>query len=237
MVALLSIATVVVLGTCGFGGYLLVRDENTVVGEDPNAVPTIPKRDITSRKTDPDRLKAADVFPTTEIVVDPAYPPYKRVGAVQINNEPGCRIATVGAVGDLLSRLGCNQVIRATFTSPDGQFVVTAGLLNLRDAASAMEGHNQLSTLIGPKNRLTGYIPAGGSTKVRVLGTAPTSLAWNAQGHFLLYTVVARFDGKEIPTDDEHLKIIVYDMLQKHLRDTALEQWMTEDTPTPATTG
>jgi hypothetical protein len=221
MVTLLSIATVVVLATCGLGSYLLVRDENTVVGADPNTTPTIAKRDITSRKTDPTPMTAADVFPTAEIVADPAIPPYKIVGKPQV--APNCRLAATAQVGKLLFQLGCNQVVRATFRSPDRVFFVTAGVLNLKDADSAAEGRAELLKTVNADNRLTGYIS---QTSAKVLGRAPTSQNWFAQGHFIVYTVIARVDGKAIPADDPNVKVIVYDILEKYLRDTVLANWV-----------
>ena len=78
----------VVLATCGLGSYLLVSDDNKVVSAPTRRRPR-PSRCATSssRETDPDPLTAADVFPDAEIMVDPAVPPYKRVGEAQVADE------------------------------------------------------------------------------------------------------------------------------------------------------
>jgi hypothetical protein len=232
MVTLSVVAVAVVLGTCGLGSYLMVTDANTVVGATPTPEPTLAKRDISDRKTDPALLTAADVFPDAEVMADPAFPPYKRVGDAQVATD--CRIAATGEVGKLLVSLGCNQVVRATFTSTDGAYLVTAGIFNLSDATAATKAHTDIKVLVADpsKGRFNGFVS---NTTVRVLGRAPTQLAWDAQGHFLLYGVIARLDGKEIADDDPHVKVIVYDIVEKYLRDRFIVQWSVDrNAPTPA---
>ena len=69
-----------------------------------------------------------------------------------------------------------------------------------------------------------------------MLGRAPTNLAWDTQGHFLIYSVIARADGKEFAPDDPHAKIIVYDIVEKYLRDHVIVQWSI-DRGTPGASG
>ncbi|HEX6873324.1 MAG TPA: hypothetical protein VF163_19685 [Micromonosporaceae bacterium] len=221
MVALSLIAVAVVTATCGMGSYLLVRDESTVVGAAATPTPTIPKRDITSRANDPTPLTAADVFPDTEITADPSIPPYKRIGKAQVSKD--CRLAATSDLGKLLSSLGCNQVVRATFLSPDGTYYVTGGIFNLRDEAAGTKAEAKIKDLVDAgKGRFTGYIA---NAATRILGRAPTQLSWDAQGHFLIYSVIARKDGKELAADDAHLRVMVYDIVEKYLRDTVIERW------------
>jgi hypothetical protein len=222
MVALIVIAVAVVMATCGLGSYLLVRDANTVVGTSPTVSPTVATRDISDRKTDSALLSAADVFPDPQVVVDPAFPPYKRVGDAQVAKD--CRVAATGELGKLLVSLGCNQVVRATFTSADGAYLVTAGIFNLSDAAAATKAHTDIRVLVTDpsKGRFNGFVA---NSTVRALGRAPTQLAWDAQGHFLLYSVIARLDGKEISADDPQVRVIVYDIVEKYLRDRIIAEW------------
>jgi hypothetical protein len=220
MITLSVIAVAVVLTTCGLGSYLLLRDDRKVVTAEPSNGHL---RDITSRTSDGKLMRAADAFPGTTIVADPNYPPYKRLGGVQV--ESNCRLGATSAVGTLLLAAGCNQMVRATFSTPDNAHYVTAGIFNLQDADAASRAYDQLGKLLDPSNRFTGYIT---TADTKVLGRAPPNLAYQAQGHFLIYTVIVRVDGKESRADDPLVKVIVYDMLERYLRDGVLVRWATE---------
>jgi hypothetical protein len=226
MVAISVIATVVVLTTCGLGSFLLLRDDRKIVTADPSLTATPAMRDINSRTTDGRLMTAADVFPVAQIVADKTIPPYKQIGSVQVNSN--CRIAATANVGKLLVSLGCNQVVRATFLSPDNGYYVTAGIFNLKDSTAASSAKDQLGTLLNATNRFTGYVT---TTATQVLFRSPTNLAFYTQGHFLIYTVIARGDGKESKPDDPHIKVIVYDLLEKYLRDGVLVRWAIGPTP------
>jgi len=232
MVALSLIAVAVVITTCGLGSYLLVRDDNKIVGAGPTVTPEVPKRDISSRTTDPALLSVADVFPDKEIMADPTIPPYKRLGNPQMAKD--CRVGATSDLGKLLNKLGCNQVVRATFVSPDSAYVLTAGIFNLKDSASTTKAHTEIKQLVDTsKGRFSGLIS---HSSAKVLGRAPTNLAWDTQGHFLIYSVIARADGKEFAPDDPHAKIIVYDIVEKYLRDHVIVQWSI-DRGTPGASG
>jgi hypothetical protein len=226
MVALGVIATVVVLAFCSFGSYLMVKDDTKVVGADPSPTNTVPTRDINDRRKDATPLAVKDVFPEAEIIADPTIPPYKRMGNAQAAKD--CRVAATGDLGKLLNTLGCNQVVRATFSSPDGGFYVTAGVFNLTDFNAANSALAQVKSLVdASKGRFTGYIS---NDKTKILGRAPTNLAWDAQGHFFIYAVMARVDGKDFASDDPHVPVMVYDIVQKYLRDTVLANWAIDKT-------
>ncbi|HLT12138.1 MAG TPA: hypothetical protein VK028_15275 [Micromonosporaceae bacterium] len=229
MVAIGVIATVVVIATCSFASYLLVADDGKLVGATPTPTIEVPLRDISSRKADPEPLTADDLFPTSEIIADPNYPPYVRIGEPQVAKD--CRTAASGEVGKLLKSLGCNQVVRATFRSPDGGYYITAGVFNLRDEAAATKAHNEVQSLVDELNRFNGYIP---DRSLRVLGTSPTYLSWDMRGHFLIYCVIARVDGGEHEPDDPNLTLIVYDLVETYLRDKKLGEWAIDrSTPGP----
>jgi hypothetical protein len=225
VIALSVIAAVVVIATCGLGSYMLVKDDTTVVGASPTPSPTVVKRDINDRKTDPAAMTVADVFPAAAVpAADPTVPPYKRMGNAQINKD--CRVAATNDVGKLLRSLGCSQVIRATFVSPDGGYYLTAGVFNLKDNAACQQAHGAIPRLVDAgKGRLSGFVANAAS---RVMGRAPTQLAWDAQGHFLIYTVIARADGKEFADGDPNVRVIVYDIVEKYLRDKVIAEWSIE---------
>jgi hypothetical protein len=219
MIALSVIAIAVVFSTCGLGSFLLFKDDRQLTALPP-PTPTIPTRDISSRDVDKAMMAPADVFPATEITVDPSVPPYKRLGDVQEMLD--CRAGASGDVGKLLVTKGCNQVIRATFSSTDGLYLVTAGIFNLKDAASANQAVEQIKTIDASKGRFTGYISTPNAI---ALGRAATQVGWESEGHFLIYCVIARADRKDLATDDPMIKVIVYDMVEKYLRDTVIMNW------------
>ena len=233
MIALSFITTVVVVATCGLGAYLLVRDERTIVSAPPTSPPP-PTRDISNREVDPEPLTAADVFPDEEIVASPSIPPYQRIGSVQVLQD--CRLGATADLGRLLRSLGCNQVVRATFSSPDKIYFVTAGIFNLKDEESATKVANEIPTLVdASKGRFTGYISTPGT---RVLGRAPTHLAWEVAGHFLAYAVIARVDGKPLTNDEAYLKVMVYDIVEKYLLEQVIGRWALDPaaaSPQPST--
>jgi hypothetical protein len=234
MIALSIIASAVVIAVCGLGSYLVVKDDSKVVGA-PTPSPTALRRDISNRATDAVPLTINDVFPSAEMAAAEAgVPPYKRVGAVQLTKD--CRLAATGEVGKLLKSLGCNQVIRATFLSPDGAYVVTAGVFNLRDNAAALKAHSDIPELVAAgKGRLAGYISG---VDARALGRAPAQVNGDPQGHFLIYTVIARKDGKAFADADPNVRVIVYDVAEKYLRDRVIGEWSIDrSTPGPSSPG
>src|SRR6185503_14982454 len=96
-------------------------------------------------------------------------------------------------IAALLATGGCSQVVRATLKSPNGQYLITAGVFNLTDEKAAEEAHNGVKPAVdGQRGRFTG-MAAGTGTEAIV--RAPTQLGWNFRGHFLAYCVIARTDG------------------------------------------
>jgi hypothetical protein len=225
MITLTAIAVVVVLAVCGLGSYLLVRDDATAVGANAQVTPPVPTRDITDRELDPDAMSIKDVFPTDEMRAGPSIPAYPMIGKPQLLRD--CRIAATGEVGRLLKKLGCNQAIRATFASPDKSYMITAGVFNLRDDDAATKAHEQIPKLVDDgQGRLAGFV-AGSSSKV--MGRAPTQLAWYPQGHFLVYAVIARKNGRAFADPDPNVQVIVYDVVEKYLRDRVIASWAVDE--------
>ncbi len=231
MVAIGAIAVVVVVALCSFGSFMLVKDDNAVIGAPPTPETTAVKRDISSRATDPNPMTPADVFPAAEIIADPNFPPYTLVGEVQSNTD--CRVGANFDVGKLLVASQCNQVIRASFSAPDGKYFVTGGVFNLPDAASATTFATEAKGLVdAQKGTITGYISDPAVNLA--LGRAPPRLVWEVRGHFLIYTVIVKADGSKLEPDDPGARVIIYDILQVHLRDKVIEQWSIEKTPPSA---
>jgi hypothetical protein len=219
MIALSVIAVAVVLATCGLGTLMLFKDDRQLTAQS-QPTPTVPTRDISTRQKDSALMTVADVFPNKEITADAAVPPYKQIGDAQTN--PDCRTAATGALGKLLVAKGCDQIIRATFFSTDGHYLVTAGILNLLDSNAASQTVEQIRSMDPSTGRFTGYIT---TADTKVIGRSATQVGWESEGHFLIYCVIARADGQDLATSDPMIKVIVYDMVEKYLRDTVILNW------------
>jgi hypothetical protein len=227
MITISVLSVAVVLATCGFGSWLLLKEDNTVVG-DVAVAPSVQKRDITSREVDNVPLTAADVFPSPEIIVDPNYPPYRQIGEVQASED--CKVAARDAVRAAVTNAMCSQVIRASFSTPDNKYFVTAGILNLPDVTVAAALATEIKGLVeAGQGALTGYISDPNVNLA--LNRAAPNLAWEVRGHFLVYTVIVRVDSSDIELGDPGAEVIVYDMLKMYLRDTVLDNWSVMKTP------
>jgi hypothetical protein len=224
MITLSVIAVVVVLGMCGLGTYMVVHDDNSVVAANQaSAGPTAVQRDIGSRAGDDALMTATDVFPNHQIVAEPNVAPYKQIGDVQV--ETNCRLGATGTIATMLVAEGCNQMVRGTFSTPDGSHFVTAGVFNLLDDKATKAAEDALVKGVDAANRFTGYIT---TTPTQVIGRAPTNLAYLSDGHFLLYVVIVRTDGNESKANDPAIQVIVYDVLEHYLRDTMMVKWGTQ---------
>ncbi len=216
MVTLTAVGLAVVLTVCGLAGYFMINNEGGK-GDAPqagNTAAATKPRDISTRDVDPAPLSEQEVFPAPQVTVGgSAYPVLK-------TQAGDCQSAATDELAKLLGAGGCSQVVRATLKSPDGQFLMTMGVFNLKDDASATQASDSIKgTIDGQKGRFTGLV-AGDATEAIV--RAPTTLGWQPRGHFLAYCIVARADSKPIPADDEASKRIISDLVERHLRDSVI---------------
>ncbi|HYN95865.1 MAG TPA: hypothetical protein VES42_18630 [Pilimelia sp.] len=215
-----ALAVLALLTVCGLGSWLIVQDERK--GTDARAAgtpePTVLPRDITSRTADPAPLTADEVFPKNkQIVINPAEPPY-RILRTQV--QKNCRTGAAGEIAKLLTTLGCNQVVRATMRSPTGAYLVTGGLFNLEDRAGAEFAREKIQPIVNArKGRFAGMMAGKGTEPVV---TSSAHVGWDIRGHYLLYCVIARADGKALATGDPYARQILYDIVEMHLRDNVL---------------
>lgn len=215
-----GLGVLTMLAVCGFGSYLIVKDEQrgsrSAAAQPP---PTARPKDISSRAADPAPLSPAEVFPTEQIVISPGEPPYQ---VLKTQASGNCTVATSGGVTGLVRSLGCSQVVRGTLRSPTGGYLVTAGVFNLVDQAAADRAHASLKPLVdGGKGRFSG-LAAGKGTEPIALSSA--QVGWHVRGHFLVYCVIARADGKPIRAGDPYARQILFDLVELHLRSGILER-------------
>ena len=215
------ISVAMVLAVCGFSSWLLLRDERTPIGL-PTEGPGAEHRDITTREVDSTPMTEADTFPVREIVVDPNYPPYVMIGNPHVTDD--CTLAADGEVRRLLADQQCSQVLRASFSSYDNKYFVTAGILNLPDVATAGQVATRVQELAQTdQGRFLGYISDPNVNQE--LYTAAPHLSYLVSGHFLLYTLVVRQDGADIAADETGADVVTHDILKIYLRDTVSDRW------------
>lgn len=220
------VATVALLAVCGAGFYV------TFLGGKPGDDGKGSAHDISSQTVDPVPLTVAEVFPAATITVGtasgasaPASGAASAAPGVQpyqvVKTDAGdCKNAVVGDLVALLDGAGCTQVVRATLLTADQQYVITTGLFNVRDNATAKQvGDGVKGVVDATKGRFSGFM-AGGATDV--IGRAKTQLAWDTRGHFLIYCVIARADSADPDAKNPAVTQIVTDLVEGYLNETVL---------------
>jgi hypothetical protein len=220
VVTLSIVGVLVLLAACGLGAYFMVRDDGaeTARRAQASARPSAVPRDISSREVDPAPLTEQEVFPQqTTLTVAGNDQPYQ---ILKTQATTDCRIGAADDLGNLLVQLGCSQVVRGTLKSADGKYVMTAGIFNLKDEASAAQADQAIKpTVDAQKGRFT---PLLAGTATDALVRAPSHLAWFVRGHFLAYALIARADSTAIAADDPAPATIATDLVETHLRDTVI---------------
>ncbi|WP_341717634.1 hypothetical protein QQG74_27890 [Micromonospora sp. FIMYZ51] len=175
--------------------------------------------DLDSRDTDQAPLTAREVFPGSTVTVGEDRTEYE---LRRTQSSASCPVAATEELADLLVRLGCNQVVRATLRAPDQEHLVTVGLFNLTDRSSAERARERIRQILDERQGRFRGLPAGDETEI--IATAPARVGWQVRGHYLAYAVVARVDGEAIRSGDTRVREILFDLLELHLNRTVLEQ-------------
>ncbi|MCW3839712.1 hypothetical protein ONA70_06335 [Micromonospora yasonensis] len=239
-------AVLVLLALCGLAVAALLRDRTgTPQAGTPTGQPVVEQSsaadgtDLDSRDTDQLALTAKEVFPGSRLVVTDGQPAYE---VLKTSSSGSCPVAATGEIADMLVRLGCNQVVRATLRSPDGKYLLTAGLFNLTDVASAQRARDRIRQLLDERQGRFRGMTAGDNTEA--VGKAAARVGWQVRGHYIAYCLVTRADGERITTTDATVRQILYDLIEVHLNRGVLERRanggvasQSTETPTDGTTG
>ncbi|MEO3775975.1 hypothetical protein ABGB16_03775 [Micromonospora sp. B11E3] len=231
-------AVLVLLALCGLGTAALVMERSG----NPQGTPTQPtgaapspsqsdRHELDSRDSDQAPLTAKEVFPTKKLTVADGQTSYS---VLKTQSSGSCAVAATDEVADLLVRLGCNQVVRATLRSPDGAYLLTAGLFNLTDVATAQRVRDRVRELLDERQGRFRGMAAG--TDTEALTTAPSRVGWQTRGHYLAYCVVVRADGEPVGSGDPKAREILVDLIELHLSKAVLERRATGGSasqPTP----
>ncbi|MEH0826862.1 MULTISPECIES: hypothetical protein [unclassified Micromonospora] len=220
-------AVLVLLALCGLGAAALLAErspdaDRTASAPQPTtaAPATEPAAgDLDSRDTDQQPLTAREVFPGRKLVVTDGRPAYD---VLKTHSGGSCAVAVTGEIADLLVRLGCSQVVRGTLRSPDGDHLLTAGLFNLTDKASAQRVRDRIRQLLDERQGRFRGLAAGDGTEA--ITTAAARVGWQVRGHYIAYCLVVRADGGPVPGGDTAVRDIIYDMIELHLDKGVLER-------------
>jgi hypothetical protein len=209
---------------------MIVLDEQRGVQAQANSnngpKPTATPVDISSRKVDPNPLTAAEVFPSTTLVIDPKQPDlaYAMIGSPQ--ELTNCNSATDGDITKLITDLKCSQVIRATFAAPADVpgYVVTGGIMNLETAEGAEKAYEQIRPIVrDKKGRFVGYVINSDKPATKNLALASTAVGWVIKGHYVAFCVIARKDGTAVDEKDAYASKIMFDIVEFYLKGVVLE--------------
>ncbi|MEV1331190.1 hypothetical protein AB0J20_16620 [Micromonospora costi] len=231
-------AVLVLLALCGLGAAALLADRTP----DPQVTPsfqaganasTEPEpEDLDSRDTDQTPLSAKELFAGKELTLTDGQPAYE---VLKTQSSASCAVAATDEIADLLVRLGCNQVVRATLRAPDDTHLVTTGLFNLTDKASAERARDRIRQLLDERQGRFRGMEADANTEA--IANAPARVGWQVRGHYLAYAVVARTDGDAIKSGDPAVREILFDMIELHLNRGVLERRAAGGTASQPTAG
>jgi hypothetical protein len=219
-------AVLVLLALCGLAVAALLKDRQvTPQAAAPTEQPAVEQsaapagHGLDSRDTDQLALTAKEVFPGRDLVVTDGRPAYR---VLKTQSSGSCGVAATDEVADLLVRLGCNQVVRATLRSPDGDHLLTAGLFNLTDLASAQRARDRIRQLLDERQgRFSGMVAGDGTEAV---AKAAARVGWQVRGHYIAYCLVTRADGERVPAGDPKVGQILDDIIGEYLTQGVLER-------------
>lgn len=237
LTSLAVLGVVVVIALCSVSGYFMFRDDGTPTADtsksptaSKSATPSAPPSptaspvDISSRATDPEPLTEKEVFGSKTLTIeDDSSGKSRSYKVVKTQALKDCKKAVTGDLASPMGKLGCNQVVRAAINSSDGKYGATAGVFNFKN-----KGH---STTIDPlikkdKGSFNGLEGPGASAKIN---KASLALYWEERGHYMVYVIICRGDGKQISLDDKNIQNMASDLLISHLATKLAERTGTVD--------
>ncbi|MGH3727265.1 MAG: hypothetical protein ACRDTU_00775 [Micromonosporaceae bacterium] len=180
--------------------------------------------DISSRATDPKPLTEKELFGSKTLSVqDDSTGTNRNYKVVKTQATESCKKGATGELGATLGDLGCSQMVRAAINSSDGKYGATAGVFNLKK-----KGHSaKVNPLIkNDKGSFTGLEGPGASAKIN---KASLALYWEERGHYMVYVIICRGDGKQISLEDKKIQNMASDLLIGHLATKLAERTGTVD--------
>jgi len=204
-----GLAALIVLAIVGLSAFVILAESLRAPDRDSPAPGAAPA--IASREVDAKPLTQDEVFPALAVQLSAGAASYQ---VTMTHSDSQCGTATSGELGALLRDHGCDQVVRARLTAPYGGYQVTAGVFNLADAGGAAQV-SELAGALVETGRGT-FATLGGAVG-DPLAEPLAQVAWHSRGHYLLYTVVARPDGRLVADEDPYAARITAELVGRYL--------------------
>jgi hypothetical protein len=205
-----GLAAVIIMAVVGLSAFFIIV-EMLRTPERESAPPSSAEPGIASREVDAEPLTQGEVFPEPTVQLAAGAASYQ---VTMTHSDSECGTATTGELSTLLRDHGCDQVVRARLTAPYGGYQVTTGLFNLADENGAAQVSDLAGTLVeGGRGTFT---TLGGAVD-DPLAEPLAQVAWHSRGHYLLYTVVARPDGRLVTDDDPYAARITAELVGQYL--------------------
>jgi hypothetical protein len=204
-----GLGALIMLGICGLSGFFVVVDERRGHGAEAAERTAEPDR-IGSRRVDARPLTVPEVFPKAQIRPAQGAGPY----SIRDTHNGDCDIAVTGRLDIVLSDHACSQVVRASMTAPYGGYRVTAGLFNLAEATDAAAVGEQARQLVETGGGTFAAMAAPGTDP---LAQPPAQANWHEHGHYLIYCVISRPDGRVVSDADANARRIIAEVMESYL--------------------
>lgn len=215
-----GLGALILLGIVGLSAFFVVAEQRRGAPAESTSAPAASSSDsINSRLIDPKPLSISEIFPGNEIKLAAGAEPY-RISMTHIDTD--CDIATTGALGQILTRRGCTQVVRAGMTAPYGGYEVTAGIFNLADESGTAQVGGQLTGLVHSGAGTFAAMAAGALPGSDPQAEPRSRVAWQERGHYLVFCVISRPDGSPVGPDDPYAQRITTDLLGTYLSEEKL---------------
>lgn len=209
---LVFVVVFVVLAIGGGGGWYHLRSS----ADTPR---TEEERRIANQKVDPVPLTVTEVFDSAAIAAAEGPGSYK---ILKTQGSTECKVAAGGAIAEILASAGCTQVVRATLMSSDDALVITTGVFNLETDREAEEASALIKSAVdAEEGRFSGLVAGGASD---IISRAASNVAWDVQGHYLVYCLIANADGSAIAVDDPRTQAVRNDLVERHFGDLVLQK-------------
>lgn len=151
--------------------------------------------DIATRAGDPRPFTVAELFPKATETISGR--DYRLLASEEL---PTCRTGATGTAAATLDQRGCSQVVRGTWVDSGSRYVVTVGIANLPTTAAAQQ---VTAVLRDPSKGAFLPYPVPGGVAATFDGRDPTVVGWQAQGHYLVYSVAGLASGGATVSDPQ----------------------------------
>lgn len=140
-------------------------------------------------------LPAGTIFPASLNYAAPSVisgDPALRLGAdrLGIARQASCAAATDAAVGAVLTRDGCEAMLRATYVDGTDSYVVTVGVVAMSGSAQVSAARQQLAGVVGASGKGVAAVPVAGTLAAAFTDSRrQLSGSVDAGTYLILYTI------------------------------------------------